>query len=200
MNQSEYYKAAVPEPWTILGLDLKPFSAGHLILLHRVESSFVKGGDVTWDDLAISVFICSKTFEEACEAFDDPELNKFMADWHDQLTDNGKTKIDFDAKAKMFNDYMEAGHKSPDYVYSVDASDIGDVPPVQFVKAYLLSKTNLTEKEFLNRPWSLSMWDFLTLQAQEGQVRLCSSQTLADAQSIAANLAKLAAEGKLCPS
>lgn len=193
----EYYEAAVPEPWTILGLNLKPFSAGHLILLHRVESAFVLGGPITWEDLALSVFICSQSFEDACESFNDPELNKFMLEWYEALTANDQ-KIDLAEKSEMFGQYLNAGSRCPDHTYKEGGSSIGEVPTVQFVKAYLMLKTNMSESEFLNRPWTRSLWDFITIQALEGQVQLFKEGTIADAQAVAAKLhAKLVAEGTI---
>lgn len=200
MNQSEYYRAAVPEPWTILGLRLRPFSAGHLILLHRAESAFAIGGEASFEDLAFAVFICSQTFESAVKCFSDPDLPKLMRAWHKKLTNRGLFRkprtIDLFGKSEEFRSYMDEGCKYPDYIYKGGTSDIGDVPAVQFVKAFLLSRTSMTESEFLNRPWALSIWDFLTIQSQEGHVRLCNEETIADAQAAAANVAKLIAEGK----
>jgi len=196
MNQAlEYFKAAVPDPWTILGLNLRPFSAGHLILLHRIESAFVAGGPINLDDLALSVLICSKTFEDGCALFNDLELNTFLVQWHEKLVEGGG--LDFEEKVARFTEYMAEGQKCPGYIYKDGASEIGDVPTVQFVKAFVMSRMTMTESEFLNRPWALSVWDFLTLQAQGGSVRLCGSETVDDALDVAGKLAQLVKEGKI---
>jgi hypothetical protein len=86
MRGAEFFNAAVPDPVDLLGFRLRPLSAGHIILLTRIESGFITGGDITWDDLAASVFICTQTFENATRAFYDPRLPKMMKAWHDRLS------------------------------------------------------------------------------------------------------------------
>lgn len=198
MNQAEYFKATVPEPWTILGLDLKPFSAGHLAILHRIESPLVGASDAApeWMDLALALAICSKRFQEGIELLNDPNLSEEIGQWLASVSSE-RGELQLDAELEKFLDYLQAGCVCPEYIYKEGGSDIGDVPPVQFVRAFLMSNTSITSDEFWNQPWALSMWDFLTIQAQKGHLRLCSGETIADAQKVGENLARLISEGKL---
>lgn len=201
MNDVEYYQAQVPEPWTLLGLRLRPLSAGHIILLNRVESPFVKPGtEITFEDLTCAVFICAHTFEETLEAFDDPELPERLSEWHTRLAaEHGE--IDLQAKAAEFQQYLEEGSRSPSF-NSQGEGGVGDVPSVQLVKAFLMSETNMTEAEILNRPWRLSVWDVTTIQALRGKIQFVSSEALGDAQEVGRRLADLLKSGKVngCPS
>ena len=63
----DYYQAAVPDGWQVLGVKLRPLSLGHLILLKRYGSAFVVGGIPTEADLVLSVLICSRTYEDGVE-------------------------------------------------------------------------------------------------------------------------------------
>lgn len=202
MNHDAYYKAAAPQPWTILGLELRPFSAGHLILLNRIESPFVgaSNDEITWLDLAMAIAICSKPFEEGLALLNETDLCDQIGAWLAQYQAAGG-QLDLPAKVAEFGEYLNEGNETPGYLYKEGGSEIGDVPVVQVVKAFLLSKTSMSEEKFLDRSWALSIWDFLSIQAQEGQVTLCSRETVSDAQAVAANLHRLLAEGKIkCPS
>ena len=80
--ERDYHAAALPEPFTILGQRLTPFSLGHLLLLRRFDNAFViPGGVPTIDDLAFAVFVCSQTFEEATEAIAEPDVHKRIEEW-----------------------------------------------------------------------------------------------------------------------
>jgi len=193
---SDYYSAAIPEPFTICKLRLKPYSLGHIILLHRVDSAFVTGGDAGLEDLITSVFLCSQSYEDGVKALDNPKLPKFMKSWQRQLGS-------FNVKAKMadFAAYIEAHSKSPLFKFEVGKTKANHCPVAQLVKMALLSETNLTETEILNRSWSLCLWDFVTLRTMAGKVDMMNPTAINDAQAIADKLqAKFNTRTPVCPS
>lgn len=193
---SSFYHAAIPEPFTILKLRLRPYSLGHIILLHRVESAFVLGGGVHAEDLITSVFICSQTYEEALRALDNPKLPKFMRRWERRLG-----HFDFALKTKEFADYIQAHSQSPLFKYEVGKTKPNACPLVQSVKIALLSETNLTETEILNRCWSLCLWDFITLLSRAGKVDIMEPSGVENAQAVAdALFKKFNPQGAKCPS
>lgn len=189
---ADYYLAAIPDPVTLLGLRLKPFSLGHVILLHRIESAFVAGGVPTYDDLASSVLICSQTYGEALASFNDPDLSKFMRTWHDKLTWRGWFKkravIDLAEKSKAFSDYVRDGSKVPYYSFSESDVKESKQEPVQSVKIALMTKTTLTESELMDRPWGLCLQDFVALQVMEGKCQIQDRDDIENAQAVAAAL------------
>lgn len=191
MRFAAYYEAAIPEPATILGLKLRPLSLGHLILLNRVESSFVVGGVPDFDDLALSVLICSLSYLEGIEALDDPDLSEFMRLWHRKLTWRGWFKrrqpINLAEKCEQFRRYVETASNYPDFSCHSDGREIR-APLVQVVRVRLLSSMHCTEDEILNRPWGLCLWDYMTLLDLEGSIELVDSQELNEAQEKAAKL------------
>lgn len=202
-----FYLAAVPEPWTILGLKLRPFSLGHIILLHRIESAFVTAGIPTYDDLALSVFICSRTYEEALAAFDDKGLGRFMSAWARALTGGDKWAvrwgwrkgkvIDLASNCRDFANYISAHSKIPSYDFNPADFSQMDCPEVQLVKVRLMREMHFTESELLNRCWALCLWDYVTLQASEGKVKMIAAQAKEDALSIANELLAKIQAGKV---
>src|SRR5688572_1727774 len=186
---SDFYKAAIPEPFTILKLRLRPYSLGHIILLHRVESSFVTGITPSpaelLTDLITSVFICSQTYEEAIRALDNPKLPKFMRRWERRLG-----RFDLSIKAKEFVEYIQAHSASPLFKVEEGKTRPNACPLVQSVKISLLCETNLTETEILNRSWSLCLWDFVSIMARTGKVDIMDPAKVDDAQAVADALEK----------
>jgi hypothetical protein len=190
MNHAAYYQAAVPEPHVILGLRLLPFSLGHRILLARIGSAFYSGGEVSYDDLASSVFICAHTWQENIASLQDPVgTGKFMHLWQKSIFGTGllfslglkkPTTISIAEKAAAFRAYQKAGETFPDFKY--EPGEALDCPIEQIVKATLLSKTNISEAELMDRSWSLCLWDYVTIKAIDGEVMFVDSAKYEAAQ------------------
>lgn len=195
---ADFYLSALPEPVTLLGLKLRPYSLGHVLLLHRVESAFVCGGNVTYADLALSVFICAQTYREAEASFSDPKLPRFMRKWHDKLTGDPWWRprlrrrkfavIDLKAKSEAFAKYIEDGSRSPYYSFDPSKTGGAQLESVHAVRLILMAKTTLTEAELLDRPWGLCLHDYIGLQAMDDQVKLCEKSSVHDALELANRL------------
>lgn len=202
-----FYLAAIPEPRTILGLRLRPLSLGHIILLHRIESSYVCGGLAGFDDLSLSVLICASTYEEGLEHLNNPDLPREMRRWADKLTGMDRlsvrlgfrkpTPIDFDAKHAAFSGYIVNGSKVPNYHFNPgDFEEVG-CPNVQLVKAGLMRDMKFTESEIMNRSWALCLWDHVTLKAMAGSVKMYKEDTIEDARKLANELAEKIRKGEV---
>lgn len=198
----DFYLAEIPEPVVLLGLRLRPYSLGHVILLHRIESAFVTGdGPVTIGDLAMSVLVCAHPYKEALALLDEPRLDKFMLRWHARLTAptwwlrlRGQSRaLDLKAKASAFAEYIEAGSKQPYYSYDVSKQGKSQLETVHAVQITLMSKTTLTEAELLDRPWGRCLFDYLALQAMDDKVTLMSEEgksSIHEAKKFAEELAE----------
>lgn len=209
----DFYLAAVPEPRTILGLRLRPFSLGHVLLLHRVKSAFLvhTEGAPTYEDLALSVLICSQTYEENLETFNDPSLPEFMRRWHDRITGAdsiwcklGFRKarlIDLAQKCSEFTDYIRDGSRIPDYDFNPGDFQEMACPSVEIIKVTLMRDMHFSEREIMDRPWALCLWDHVVLKALDNQVRMFGKEAKEDALEAARALAESIKAGKVsCPS
>jgi hypothetical protein len=198
--QDDFYSAAIPEPATVMGLRLKPFSLGHVILLGRVRSSFVTEGEQTsLHDLALSVLICALEFKEGLEIFNNKELPKFFVKWHNKLAGISfltqaklrKPKpIDYASHAKAFGEYVQRGSRVPQYSYNPTDFKQMECPSVQIVKTTLMRDMHFREAELMDRPWGLCLWDFVTLRALAGQVAMVDGDAIKQAQEVADAMAK----------
>lgn len=177
---SEYLAAAIPPPFTILGVTLRPYSLGHKMVLGRINSPFEIGGIAGVSDIVLAVLICSNDYSGAVELLDRADLAEQCHKWAMRLQVQGRwprrklVEIDWIEKRKMFNDYIAAHSKEP--VISFDESKFSEgaqtCPTLQLVKVDLMHKLGLSETEALNRSWSLCLWDYYTLRVLSGSVRM----------------------------
>lgn len=198
MEIAKHLAAALPEKWVILGLRLRPLSIGHLILLNRLESPFLvesAPGTVSIGDLAVACLICSKTWEENCATLELEDLPGILQRWAERLTNQNGIKrflpflyrpIDFEAKLSLYLDYLKYHMEVPTYsIESASKSFSIEAPSWQIIRIFLLMKTNLTDREILDRPYRQSVTDFLLIKAMEGQIRFEDAEELAEAQAFA---------------
>ena len=185
-----------PVKTTCLGLELKPFSLGHNILLHGVESAFVMGGLPDFSDIAISVFICSRSYTDAVKAFHSKEVHKFMAKWQKQIGN-----FNLPEKCALFAEYLKQGNEVPTYSWPEDQegkSRPSTSPIVLAVKSTLQHKLNFREAELMDRPWNLCLLDWLILKELEGAIAFVDEDALAEAKKVADEAyVRLKAEGKI---
>lgn len=114
-----YEQCILPEPFTILGRDLKPFSFGHYILLRRFGVGFVKdeATPYTLEDLVFSILICSFTFEEASDLLNNRKFQSVALEWGKSLRAKQVAAL-----KKQFSD------KSPEEIESLaDKADAADL-------------------------------------------------------------------------
>lgn len=168
---SDFFEAAVPEPYTVLGLNLKPLSPGHLILLHKVESPFICGGLPTLDALVMAIWICHLDYKEALTSLTDPATKEKIAAWQKEIG-----AFSFVKKAALFFEYIKEGRKHPHFLFNDGDFDVIQAPLEQVVIMTLLMETNFTEAELLDRPWRRCLWDYITVKNIRGHLRLSSQE------------------------
>ena len=190
----DYYQAAVPDGWQILGVKLRPLSLGHLILLKRYGSAFVVGGIPTEADLVLSVLICSRTYEDAVELVESGRFKQEAKKLDKALRVCG----DVQARCEWFNDYINEGLDGPKLWQKENKGKSLGAPPEQVIKCALMSKLGFSESEVLNRAFSLSLWDMATVAEMDGSLRIFSEED-ARLQEQAKELERQIEEGEFDP-
>jgi hypothetical protein len=209
VDERAYIDAAIPEPFTILGLRLRPLSIGHLILLHRLESPFVvssaPGATISIGDLALACLVCSKDWLGGLALLEQEDLAKALFKWGLRATRQHGwrilcpwlyTPLKLEEKLELFQEYLKFNMEAPCYSVEESKSRSINCPGWQVVKVVLMSKTTLTEREILDRPYRLCIADFLTLRAMEGQLNFEDESELEQAQELANQLAQKLSERK----
>lgn len=201
-----FFAAAYPEPWQILGVKVRPFSLGHYIKLSRLGCAFVseKETTATLADLILGVIVCSMptTVDPSADPFWQ-WMNRKSGGWkyffykHRKILMGKKFAtpaeyevflwgkkmgaIDFAQKVKMFSAYMDSHSAMPAYVE--ERPDSQSKPSgahwSQSVLSSLVSKCGYTMEEALNAPVSRALSDFLKQAESDGAVRLIPSEALA---------------------
>jgi hypothetical protein len=183
----DYLQAAHPERVTILGLTLRPFALGHVELLLRLDSPFVRGGDIAREDLVLAVLICAHTFEDATALLDSEDLASVIAEW-ERLTNPrslwsrlfARARVappfDLDEKINLFEQYLTRGSLSPDLHELPGNSREPGAPFVERVRLVLMSRLGFTYSAAMNYPWGLALHDYFAFWELEGAVRLFSAQ------------------------
>jgi hypothetical protein len=216
MKDRDIFERTSPAPTTLLGLKLRPFALGHLILLHRVESAFAVGGLPSYDDLALAVFICSRPYADALAGFSDPDLPREMKRWARKLTHPGwfgrfrqPQPIDLPAKWAEFQDYLDRNslrfEKGKDFITDDSRTRKVELPFVHAVRVRLQSKMRFSDAEILDRSWALCLLDYFILADADGVLQLTGElsesamHVIRETQAIADRLSAMAKEGKRWP-
>lgn len=199
-----FYEAVIPDPFTVLGVRLRPLSLGHLLILRKIGSAFFDpDAKPNLGELGVAVTICSKTYEDGLAFLDDPQAMEKLTRWGKRITNQTGAKgwfrrlykpVNVIEAFEFFSKYLDEGLKSPSYTYEADKSKEINITNEQLVKVILLKNTNLTESEILNRPWSMCVWDMLTIRAIEGQIQFFDDTGFEEAKREANRVAKLLRE------
>ncbi len=199
MARKDYFISAAPEPWQILGLNLRPFSVGHYIKLRRLDCAFVsdEARPVKLSDLVVGLAVCSMSSHQ------DPNEDEFWQ-WFNRSSYPGWFKrqaarllkresmtpaerdlyqlgrrvgmFDFTEKAQLFQDYITAHTESLDYWLEPAKSD---EPPAQSGAHWVHSMiTTITGKcgyslhDAYNVPFGQCLNDYLKEAENSGSIRI----------------------------
>lgn len=164
-----YSIAAIPEPFQILGLGLKPLSLGRFILMERFDVAFVSdySKDPELADLVLGVLICSQTHESFLKLIESNGLEKAVTDWGSKAS-----LFDFAEKAKLFYEYLEVGLKQPVVFFKNDAEPSG-AHWAQVLKLVLM-EAGYTESQALNMALTKAFADFYKNAETKGALTIAT--------------------------
>jgi len=170
----EYLHSIIPEPVTILGQELRPFSLGHYLLLNRLECAFLsEDKEPLLGDLLLGLLVCSNTYEVAQDLLRRDDLGDDIKAWAGNVGE-----FEADEKAQLFSDYLSRAMEVPKFWTSGQANGSkAGAPWPQLVRTRLLSEGGLTARELMNQPLGQTWWDYLALNEQKGALKLNDATT-----------------------
>jgi len=177
--ESNFLTALIPDPAWCLGVRLRPFSLGHLILLRRIESPFVsrEAKQVELGDLILAVILCADTFAAGVEFLGDmttpsEATQKTLEEWGAKAA-----KLDLNEEVTEFMAYIRAADTMPAYFTQAGAESqaIGS-PFWQIVYLNLHKLTNLIDVEIWNQPLGKTYCDYIAIREQEQVLRVKSDE------------------------
>lgn len=167
------FKAAIPQPFRILGLPLKPLSIGRYRLLARFNCAFVSDEDrnATVEDLILGVLICSMTVQGF--------LSWIETDWKNDIAEWGAKVgvFDLEDKAKLFLQYISESSDTPKF-WSESNGEPSSAHWSQCLEVSLRSETGWTKEEIDEEPLSKAISDFLKLSESKGRIKLLNQKEL----------------------
>jgi hypothetical protein len=176
MSRITHQEAAIPEPWQMLGLRLKPFCLGHYLHLARFKVAFVSSGpenltpQATLTDVVMTSLVCSMTFEEFGEFIQDRNWRKEVEAW------GALVGIDFDLaeKAALLNEYIAEASRQPAVVFEPDGN-VSGAHWSQVLKVALLN-IGYSKTEAMNLPLAEAFADFYRVAEQNGVVTIAEPE------------------------
>lgn len=184
MAQPRFSECFVPDPVRILGIRLKPFSFGHMILMDRFDCGLSPIDDSvspSLSDLVLGILICARSFNEFVQLADDSKA--FTAE-SNRVTKRIKLK-ELAHKAQLFGEYMRDGMRSPKYWMTDKPSGQSGAPLPLAVIMLLMCEMHVTEQEALDMPASRALWYCTALGERKGQARLWTKRDEAEQEAAA---------------
>lgn len=172
MNAADTFTAAIPEPFQILGLALKPFCLGHYYAMRRFDVAFVsdESCDATVEDLILGVLICSMTPEDFLEFISSATCKEEIKTWGEQIG----LQFDLSEKVQLFNDYIERASRQPVIIYTGETSGSGSHWS-QTIK-YALLNSGLSLQEATNLPLSEAFALFYKRAEENGVIEFADPE------------------------
>lgn len=209
MARSDYFSAASPEPWQVLGITLRPFSIGHYLKLRRLDCAFVADDsrEAQLKDLIIGIIVCSMS------SHPDPTQDEFWCWFNRTKPDSFLTRLrfsfhrraarllksdpmtpaehdiyllgkriglfDFQAKVKIFRDYIEAHSRGLDYWLEPQGDGEAKKSGAHWVHSMLsivTSKCGYDLVEAYNMSFAQCLNDYLMEAERNGVIRFMTPQ------------------------
>src|SRR5947209_6324366 len=179
MSAAAYFSAAVPEPFRVLGLPLRPLSLGRYRLLHRFNCAFVSEGtsSATVGDLLIGALICSMRVDQFLIWANSSDFYRDVKAWGRRvspwqwlaripgLARWWRRHFSFDAREKigLFSAYVREGSVVPKFWDESgpgsDGSGSGSAWS-QSVEVALRGELNWSAEEINEEPLSKALADY----------------------------------------
>ena len=188
-NEKAFLDAVDPPAFRLLGVALRPFSLGHLILLSHLGNRFVVGdGAPNLLDLIQGAFVCSRPFAQAQAAVRGPVFRKWLRRclvhlWGRQcLVRIGFLplySVSVPRMVQTFSDYVAAHCHGPE-VAPNDARHMDRPQPgtpfLQFVRVTLMARLNYSRTEVMDVPWCEALHDVFAYWELDGRTHLVSDR------------------------
>ena len=164
-----YLRAALPEPFKVLGKKLRPFQLGHEILFQRfgVRYSIESADAPDIGDLFKAVHVCSQDYSP------DVTLENFSIPIRVRLVGKIFGAQFIDDSMNLFRAYIAEHSAIPDFYTKGEGSTarVG-TPTIQAVKVSLMANLGLSELEALRTPVALAFWNHLSWAENQGSIQI----------------------------
>jgi hypothetical protein len=200
------FAAAIPEPFQILGLRLKPMSLGRYRILRRVDCAFVaeESRVVSFGDLILGVCLCSMTCAAAAAWLDSKHCLRDIRRWSRRISPapwlrrlpwigrwwEARTSFNPLEKIKLFQRYISEASALPEYWDESDGRASGASHWSESMEVGLRSQLGWSKEEVEEQPLQKAIRDFFQLLEGSGAIRMLADGELESGKANAAAFAK----------
>lgn len=150
----DFLASLAPEPFRVLGAQLRPLSFGHVVLLNRFGLESV--GDER--ELVLAVSICQRSFKDGLALATDffslggsKDIEALMI--KSQAMNPERAMIAWD-------DYIEAHSSHPEYCQTDNPESDRGAPFLAQLRGWLLSHCGYTPEYLMDAPFGQCLWDY----------------------------------------
>jgi hypothetical protein len=180
-----YTKALIPEPYVILGVELKPLCLGHIFLMKRFECGFADEDPAATggiEDLFLGIAICSRKYEDFLEFIKDPvELKRWTKQWRKEILRQIKKSqngYDLFTRIALFKKYLKDGIKVPKYWEQSEDDGISGTHWTHSVLNVMTSELGYSQEEAMNVPVTRALHDYFRFLERSGAITLMTDDEL----------------------
>jgi hypothetical protein len=175
----KYLQQVIPDPFTILGLELRPLSIGRLLLLHRF-GLLASGHLKDFPDLVLAVMICSRPVSEVSAFLRSRRLPLAMWLWRKRVGRNPERM------ATAFGLFQRYAKRPQIGVNTHDNEPEGapGAPWLQHLRVELLSKCHWTIGDIEERPYGEAVWDYYTYWENLGKLDIDEGERLEELAAV----------------
>ena len=168
--ESTWADRSFQDPFTVLKLRLRPYSCGHEILLSRLRSPLITGGNLSFDDLFVACLICSQPFSVGIELIRSPwKIRVFGWFWKRLIT-----RCDLQSELAAFNEYLKSGFWCPPVNEVVSGASVRTLraPRVYRLIPMLCAQLGIDEERALDFPLARANAYYAAMADKAGEIDL----------------------------
>ena len=176
----------MPDPWTIYGIRLRPFSLGHWLLLDRVKSRVISGGLISPSDLATCLWICSNKASDLIENFGSGMKLSWRLKAKRIVVGAILSHATFISRRALFFAYLEEACKPPNH-YPIQGEKTKEITApfvINIMRA--LKSSGYTRSEALNAPMKQARFEHLAAleEVTRGKLSFVTDSDMALAEGV----------------
>lgn len=167
---SPFFQAAYCQPPKVLGVQLRPLSLAHVLLLEGIGNSFLRRHTGTRADLFSAVLVCSRTMEENGRVLFGGKLPLWRLIWWAIRWPESKIGVERDTFCQYLADYTNC----PEH-WESESDGKGFRAPCQYHFAMIMAREfGMTWDQAWNAPVSLARCCYDTWAETQGDKSLLS--------------------------
>ena len=199
----DYFARAIPAPFRILGLRLKPLSLGRYALMRRFGVAFVADGETNAgaSDLLLGVLICSMRVDEFMRETNSTTLARDIARWSRSIGASppwylcGKigrvlsatwvgrlwrrrNSFNLVEKIQLFQRYIKEGSEVPKYWDESPGGTASGSHWAHSLEVTLRSEVGWSLEEINEAPLSKAIADYFKYLESQGAIRLMTPEEI----------------------